>query len=273
MDSFKEVFDAVKLYCKDNMVLPAYNLYIDKLEPVLFENSSRVVLATNNTLVQEAVNNRYMPLLHAAFEAVLAFDVEIEVVIPDKAPAEPQEEEAPVLKAGTYALTFENFIKGSSNQFAFAAAQAVAANPSGAYNPLFIYGNSGLGKTHLLNAIKLEIAKNHPDYNIVMVDCATFTDGLVEAIKLNTTEQFRQQYRQQTADHHYIQRTCAAQHQFLVDSLIPVDHTHCDICQQHAHDAANKCRPPAAAQQISRDAACQTINVIGIHDHFFRFIR
>ena len=110
MDSFKEVFDAVKLYCKDKMVLPAYNLYIDKLEPVLFENSSRVVLATNNTLVQETVNNRYMALLHEAFVAVLAFDVEIEVVIPDKAPAEPPKKEAPVLQDGTYALTFDSGI-------------------------------------------------------------------------------------------------------------------------------------------------------------------
>ncbi len=75
------------------------------------------------------------------------------------------------LPSGRYDFTFENFIRGPSNQFAFAAAQAVAANPSGAYNPLFIYGPSGLGKTHLLNAIQIEIHKNHPDYNIVYVDC------------------------------------------------------------------------------------------------------
>ena len=99
------------------------------------------------------------------------------------------------LPSGRYDFTFENFIKGPSNQFAFAAAQAVAANPSGAYNPLFIYGPSGLGKTHLLNAIQFEIKKNHPDFNIVYVDCEMFTNETISAIKTATMEQFRQKYR------------------------------------------------------------------------------
>ena len=67
--------------------------------------------------------------------------------------------------------------------------------PSGAYNPLFIYGPSGLGKTHLLNAIKIEIQKNHPDFNIVYVDCEKFTNETITAIKTATMEQFRQRYR------------------------------------------------------------------------------
>ena len=71
----------------------------------------------------------------------------------------------------------------------------MAANPSGAYNPLFIYGPSGLGKTHLLNAIKIEIQKNHPDFNIVYVDCEKFTNETITAIKTATMEQFRQRYR------------------------------------------------------------------------------
>ena len=99
------------------------------------------------------------------------------------------------LPGGRYDLTFENFIKGSSNQFAYAAAQAVAANPSGAYNPLFIYGNSGLGKTHLHSAIQFEIHKTHPDFNIVYVDCEKFTNEIITAIRSGTTEQFRLKYR------------------------------------------------------------------------------
>ena len=76
-----------------------------------------------------------------------------------------------------------------------AAAQAVAANPSGAYNPLFIYGDSGLGKTHLLNAIRLEIAKNRPDFNIVYVDGEAFTNEIISAIQNNSTAEFHQKYR------------------------------------------------------------------------------
>ena len=71
----------------------------------------------------------------------------------------------------------------------------MASNPSGAYNPLFIYGQSGLGKTHLLTAIATEIKKNHPDSNIVYVDCETFTNELIRAIQEGRTEQFRQTYR------------------------------------------------------------------------------
>lgn len=85
---------------------------------------------------------------------------------------------------GRYDFTFENFIRGPSNQFAFAAAQAVAAKSNCAYNPLFIYGPSGLGKTHLLNAIQIEIHKNHPDYNIVYVDCEKFTNEIITAVKM-----------------------------------------------------------------------------------------
>ena len=92
--------------------------------------------------------------------------------------------------------TFERFIVGSSNKFAHAAALAVSQRPAAENNPLFIYGNSGLGKTHLLNAIQIEIHKNHPDYNIVYVDCEKFTNEIITAVKMATTEQFRQKYRE-----------------------------------------------------------------------------
>lgn len=71
----------------------------------------------------------------------------------------------------------------------------MASNPSGAYNPLFIYGQSGLGKTHLLTAIQIEIKKNHPDFNIVYVDCEKFTNEIITAIREGSTEQFRLKYR------------------------------------------------------------------------------
>ena len=96
---------------------------------------------------------------------------------------------------GSYALTFENFIVGSTNKFAHAAAQAVAANPSGAYNPLFIYGGSGLGKTHLLKAIQLEISRNQPQYNLVYVDGEKFTNEIINAIREGSTAEFHQKYR------------------------------------------------------------------------------
>ena len=199
MDSFNDVLSAAKAYCKERLVDATYNLYIDGLEAVSFEGSGKVVLAVRNDFICTIVRDRYTPLLKEALAAVLGFDVEVELVVPAAAPEKPAPEPdkpAPVsAPSGKSDFTFETFIKGPSNQFAYAAAQAVASNPSGAYNPLFIYGQSGLGKTHLLNAIQVEIKKNHPDFNIVYVDCEKFTNEIITAIREGNTESFRQKYR------------------------------------------------------------------------------
>ena len=95
-----------------------------------------------------------------------------------------------------YEFTFDTFIVGSSNKFAHAASLAVATNPGRAYNPLFIYGNSGLGKTHLLYAIRNEIQKNDPKKKIIYVKGEDFTNELVEALMKKSNIEFRQKYRQ-----------------------------------------------------------------------------
>lgn len=92
--------------------------------------------------------------------------------------------------------TFERFIVGNSNKFAHAAAYAVAQNPAMSYNPLFIYGQSGLGKTHLLYAIASEIRKKYSNHNIVYIKGDEFTNELVEAIQSSTVDKFRYRYRQ-----------------------------------------------------------------------------
>ena len=204
MDSINDVLEAAKEYCRDHTSDATFEYYIKPIKAVSFENSNTVTLEIRNAFTLGIVADRYTVLLKEAFKSVLGFDVEIAFVTP-----QPEEEEEKItgeqalkelrerqLPSGRYAFTFENFIKGPSNQFAYAAAQAVAANPSGAYNPLFIYGPSGLGKTHLLNAIQVEIKKNHPDYNIVYVDCEMFTNEIITAVKTATTEQFRQKYRE-----------------------------------------------------------------------------
>lgn len=196
MDSLNDLFDQVKLYCRQNMVEATYNLYIDGLVPRSFENSNHMVLGVRSDFICKILQDRYLGLLGEAFKATLGFPIEIELVVEEKEPR-PCDDPALTdsLDQGNYEFTFENFIKGPSNQFAYAAAQAVAANPSGAYNPLFIYGPSGLGKTHLLKAIEIEIRKNHPDFNIVYVDCETFTNDIITAIRTGTTENFRMKYR------------------------------------------------------------------------------
>ncbi len=92
--------------------------------------------------------------------------------------------------------TFENFVVGGSNKTAYTAARTVAQDPAGSgFNPLFLYGDPGLGKTHLLYAITGEIAIRHPDYNIIYVKGEDFTNELIEALALKAPVSFREKYR------------------------------------------------------------------------------
>ncbi|MEG0769267.1 MAG: chromosomal replication initiator protein DnaA [Ruthenibacterium sp.] len=190
MNSFDEIFSAAKDFCRERVVAASYALFIENLTPVSFENGV-VTLRTSSEFLRNMVEQRYTALLKESFKAILGFDVELVLTIPEPTPVP----DGPSLPGGNYTYTFENFIVGSTNRFAHAAAQAVAENPSGAYNPLFIWGDSGLGKTHLLSAIKMQIQCNHADYNIVYVDGETFTNGIITAIRENTTAEFHNKYR------------------------------------------------------------------------------
>ena len=91
--------------------------------------------------------------------------------------------------------TFDTFVIGNSNRFAYAAAQAVAAKPGIAYNPLFIYGGVGLGKTHLMHAIGNQIKKNKPDAKVLYISSEKFLNEIVTSIEKRTMENFKNKYR------------------------------------------------------------------------------
>ncbi len=206
MDSFEDVFLAVKEYCKERVTAPAYTVFFERLKIRDFDGST-VTILTHAEFVRTSLTSRYMPLLKEAFLAILGLDVDVAIEV--EAAAQQEEPKADAVAqtvvpgtgvsndaAGNYDYTFENFIVGSNNKFAHAAALAVATNPSANYNPLFIYGPSGLGKTHLENAIRLEIQKNHPEFKILYVDGEAFTNEIITAIRTNSTAEFHQKYRQ-----------------------------------------------------------------------------
>ena len=193
MDSFNDVFLAAKRYCKENMIAQSYDIFIKPIEKASMSGDT-VTVYTPTVFIKNVILDRFADLFSKAFESVLGFTMIVKFEVEDEFSPSVTSSQYDVLP-GDYEPTFDTFIVGSSNKFAHAAAVAVAQNPAGAYNPLFIYGASGLGKTHLLHAIRLEIKKNHPEFNIVYVDGETFTNEIIAAIRDNKTAEFQAKYR------------------------------------------------------------------------------
>ena len=122
-------------------------------------------------------------------------EVQVDVVCEEEMTAFAQEKAAPKTPRFNPQFTFDKFVVGPSNRFAYNAALAVTDNPAGAYNPLFIYGPSGLGKTHLLYAIAARLQERFPDYNIVYINSETFTNELITALREHKNVEFRKKYR------------------------------------------------------------------------------
>ncbi|MBE6886859.1 MAG: chromosomal replication initiator protein DnaA [Ruminococcaceae bacterium] len=191
MNSFNDVFVAVKEQCRKNIVEASFNLFIEPLELDRIEDNTAFI-TTNSEWAKGIIEERFSFHIKKAFEEILGFTLMVKIEVKEQ----DEGEVAKPINGGQYALTFDTFIIGSSNKFAHAAALAVAQNPATAYNPLFIYGDSGLGKTHLLKAIEAEVLKNNPKANVIYVDGETFTNEIVTAIRENKTNEFHNKYRQ-----------------------------------------------------------------------------
>ena len=182
MESLQDILDLVFQKLQETMNPTAFKVWIKCLEPVRMEDST-VYLQVQTQFMRDQISQKYTSLLENTFEEVIGFPVHVvidykfkdENVPIRKSVPEPlnrrysPEEIAKTSAGGDYEYTFSTFIVGPSNKFAHAASLAVATNPAGAYNPLFIYGGSGLGKTHLLYAISNEITKNNPNANAIYI--------------------------------------------------------------------------------------------------------
>ncbi|MDO4459680.1 MAG: chromosomal replication initiator protein DnaA [Clostridia bacterium] len=202
MDSFAEAWDVICEYCKSNITDVAYNTWFKKLIPVGLDFSEGVALIeAPNDFHRNTIEKFYTELLTTAFSSIFGDTIKYKILTHDELPSVAKEEEekekekAPALPKAEE-LTFDNFIVGSSNKFAHAACKAVAASPASVYNPLFIWGNSGLGKTHLLSAIRAELEKNSPGIRVISINGEKFTNELINAIQAGTSAAFKEKYRQ-----------------------------------------------------------------------------
>ena len=199
MESFEEAWGIICSYCKTKITDVAYNTWISRIEPIELDfDKNKAVILVPNDFHRQTITRCYLSLLNEAFEAVFGQIFVIEMKIPEEISVKEEQQAAANAEITdiSYEYTFDTFIVGSSNKFAHAACLAVATNPANAYNPLFLYGNSGLGKTHLLYAIGNEIKKNSPEKTICYIKGDDFTVELVESLRLAKMNEFRQKYRQ-----------------------------------------------------------------------------
>lgn len=204
-DKLKESFNekVFNVWIKPIMPLEVTDTYYkvavknDFFKTMLEENYAQVIegvlagiMSKNIKLIIETMDNgssgseaaEEMPAVPAKREQQQLFNENTSVQQPDESNLNPK-------------YLFETFVIGNSNRFAHAAAQAVANDPAHAYNPLFLYGGVGLGKTHLMHAIGNRIKQNNPSMKVLYTSSEKFTNEIINSIQNKTTEAFRQKYR------------------------------------------------------------------------------
>ncbi len=199
ISSLDDIWAAVCDECKKNISEVAFNCFLKDLKPVALE-AGEFIVSLNNEYMRSVVEKNYSAVLKKAVMAVMGIEMEVSIILED--------DEEKILNAEKYSegltfedfFTFDNFIVGSTNRFAHAASLAVADNPNIIYNPLIIYGKSGVGKTHLMLAIKNHIKKKFPHKKICYVRSEDFTNQLIQSLQngkigIDTIDDFRNKYR------------------------------------------------------------------------------
>lgn len=193
MNSPEDVWSAILGLMRESLTPVAISTWFSECR-VISITESRIVIFVPSEFKKNVIETRFRTQLADAVSDLFAGDMELSLVTEEAAPPEKKEAEHDEGEV----FSFRNFVVGPSNKFAYAAAMAVAEEQTKNYNPLFIHGESGLGKTHLLYAIKNELKRSHPEYYIVLVRGADFMNELVSAIQTGKNVDFREKYR--TAD-------------------------------------------------------------------------
>ena len=245
MQEFDEIWSLVLENLEKNLSSTVVSLWIKDLKLISLTDTD-AVLFTESSLKKDVLEKKLYKLISDSFETVIGYSVntvfttdknfsaknEEVAEAADKKPVSPEQNAFLITPENTVETprqssehshaaqyTFDNFIVGSSNRFAHAACTAVSQKPADSYNPLFIYGPSGLGKTHLLYAITNEIHKNFPESTIIYVKGEEFTNQMIESISRGHTGEFREKYRKADVllidDIHFIAGKEATQEEFF----------------------------------------------------------
>lgn len=232
----------------------SFDLWIRPLEVLEFKDYNTLILVASSTTAKNQLLKNHKIQLQNAINEVFNDNINFEILdqnekdeyIKTNTPAKNQKVEEEGNKANlnfNEKYTFDNFVVGKSNQFVYAAAKSVAENPGQKFNPLFIYGGVGLGKTHLLHAIGNYIKSAYPDKKIMYATCEKFTNDYIESLRANkdmANFEFREKYRNLDVlmidDIQFISNKTSTQEEFF--------HTFNDLYQRQKQIIIASDRPP-----------------------------
>ena len=282
-NDLEDIWDQVKIDLKDELTPSIHDLWFGPVDLHSYdEENATIVFATISEFNYKVISKRYIPLLKKHFAAQLGFELDVKVIFTgepsvqkinrqfgfsiktdeeieaEKKAAEEKEKEEQkaqnTLPGGVlpidynFQYTFENFIVGGSNKFAHAACMAIATHPQSSYNynPLFIYGQSGLGKTHLMSAIVNEITKNNPRAKVIYIKGEEFTNQLIESLAKKEMQKFHDKYRNCDIllidDIQFIAGKTSTQEEFF--------HTFNALYESHKQIVLSSDRPPKDIQPL-----------------------
>ena len=239
MDSILDLWRDIAPLLHEELGETAFNVWIKTITPVEM-TASELILKVPSSMHRDIVAGRFIGSIRKYIKESVGLDVSVKLITEEEAKSlkprsdmlEPMEEQ--------YEYTFDTYIVGTSNQFAHAAAQSVAVNPGHSYNPLFIYGDSGLGKTHLLFAIRDYVLKKNPGMKVVYIKGDQFTNELIEAISKGQMIEFRKRYRYVDVflmdDIQFIGGKTSTEEEFF--------HTFNELHQEHKQIVLTSDRPP-----------------------------
>ena len=201
-----ELWDEVLLKIKDKIPKESYEIWLKPIKPINISGNI-LEMGVPNMFFKNWMNTHFRSILDDHLKKItnnlmsIDFIISSEVVISQRYKTE---EGIEVKKEKKYSIadfylnpkyTFDSFVIGESNRFAYAACQAVADKPGMSYNPLFIYGGVGLGKTHLVHAIGQQILQKKSNVKIVYISSEQFLNEFVDAIRFNKPQRFKDKYR------------------------------------------------------------------------------
>lgn len=210
LDHLDELWEKVLSEAKEKISKPSFETWLKSTKLLAYTGDAVTVVAPNS-FGREWLENHYVTLISSILEELTGESLQIRFIVQQDAdledfeskpmkpkPKEKKEEEEPIFDQATMLNTkntFDTFVIGSGNRFAHAASLAVAEAPAKAYNPLFIYGGVGLGKTHLMHAIGHYVLEHNPSAKVVYLSSEKFTNEFINSIRDNKTEEFRNKYR------------------------------------------------------------------------------